>query len=195
MTNVTHSRTDWLNAPNLLTIFRIIMTLPFCLCLIRYGLIAVQTMTLLILIALTDFLDGYIARLNHQETRLGKFLDPFADFLLLFCVMLTLSLNQLLPLWLFVLYLLRAVLLSAQLYYYNRQLGNKMAFQSRMLGKICFISIAAYLFMLLLAEEINQQLLVNHVLMSLVSLLMITSWLDYLINYHRQYRALIQVKQ
>ena len=36
-------------------------------------------MTLFILAALTDFLDGYLARAWKQESKLGAMLDPIAD--------------------------------------------------------------------------------------------------------------------
>ena len=37
---------------------------------------------LFVLATITDFLDGYIARLNKEVTTLGKFIDPIADKIL-----------------------------------------------------------------------------------------------------------------
>ena len=54
------------------------------------------------LAALSDALDGYIARHYNQQTRLGAILDPLADKLLMLAAILTLSFTawpQRFPLW------------------------------------------------------------------------------------------------
>lgn len=45
---------------------------------------------LFILAAMTDWFDGWLARRNHQETRLGAFLDPVADKLMVCAALLVL---------------------------------------------------------------------------------------------------------
>ncbi len=49
--------------------------------------------------ALTDYLDGKIARRRHQVTRLGQLLDPIADKLLISAALISLVENQLAPAW------------------------------------------------------------------------------------------------
>lgn len=70
-----------MNLPNKLTILRIIMiplfVATFYITAIPYNyLISAVVFTLA---ALTDFLDGHIARKYNLITNLGKFLDPIAD--------------------------------------------------------------------------------------------------------------------
>ncbi len=49
--------------------------------------------------AVTDFLDGYIARKQGKETRLGQFLDPLADKIFISTPFVMLSLRGRLPAW------------------------------------------------------------------------------------------------
>jgi CDP-diacylglycerol--glycerol-3-phosphate 3-phosphatidyltransferase len=49
--------------------------------------------------ALTDYLDGHIARRRDQVSRLGKLLDPIADKLLISAALISLVENQLAPAW------------------------------------------------------------------------------------------------
>src|SRR4026207_2406686 len=49
--------------------------------------------------ALTDYLDGHIARRRQQVTRLGQLLDPIADKLLISAALISLVENQLAPAW------------------------------------------------------------------------------------------------
>ena len=48
---------------------------------------------------MTDLLDGYIARRRGSQTRLGAFLDPLADKLLLTASFVTLTYLRMLPFW------------------------------------------------------------------------------------------------
>ncbi len=72
-----------MNTANKLTIFRILLVPLFVYLLygqtsaMRYGALAV-----FIVAALTDFVDGYVARRFNQITNLGKLLDPVADKIL-----------------------------------------------------------------------------------------------------------------
>lgn len=128
----------------MITIFRILLIAPFCYALVEYGLLYTRTLVLLMLIGLTDFLDGFIARLQKQETEIGKVLDPLADFILVFSVMLTMIIYLQLPYWLLIIYLLRTLLLVLQLGFYYYKVGSTIELQSRMLGKITFVLITTY---------------------------------------------------
>ena len=77
-----------MNLPNLLTVFRIIVTPVFLILFLmpdwidfQVGLLTLLLWILYLLIELSDVLDGYIARRQGLVTDLGKVLDPFADVL------------------------------------------------------------------------------------------------------------------
>ncbi|MBI3016639.1 MAG: CDP-diacylglycerol--glycerol-3-phosphate 3-phosphatidyltransferase [Deltaproteobacteria bacterium] len=68
------------NIPNLLTLFRFVVTpLVILLLLTDAPWAGVVTAVLVSLAGLSDFLDGYLARYWKLETNVGKFLDPLAD--------------------------------------------------------------------------------------------------------------------
>ena len=86
-----------INLPNSLTVLRILLV-PVYVGLFLYGHYDAALITLLIA-ALTDVLDGMIARLTDQRTRLGEYLDPLADKLLLMSAIITLSVLDFIPIW------------------------------------------------------------------------------------------------
>jgi cardiolipin synthase len=61
--------------------------------------------------AVTDLLDGYVARLRKMQSRLGAFLDPLADKLLLISSFVTLTYLKALPFWITAVVLSRDVIL------------------------------------------------------------------------------------
>jgi len=87
-----------LNLPNSLTIARIVIIPLFIIAVIykRYD----YALYMFIVAALTDTLDGFIARLTNQKTALGTFLDPLADKFLLITSFIIFSMNGWLPKWL-----------------------------------------------------------------------------------------------
>lgn len=86
-----------MNLPNQLTILRIIM-IPVCLVLWGLGL-PIPAAIVFALAAITDFLDGYIARKMKITTTFGKFADPVADKILVLTAMIFLCADGILPPW------------------------------------------------------------------------------------------------
>jgi CDP-diacylglycerol--glycerol-3-phosphate 3-phosphatidyltransferase len=76
-------REDALNLPNMLTMARIVV-IPLVLVLLDRGSPrdCFWAAILFAAAAITDFLDGYLARQRGLESVLGKFLDPLADKLI-----------------------------------------------------------------------------------------------------------------
>ena len=66
--------------PNILTIGRILIVTFFVLAFYLQGFYGYLTALILFIVAsFTDFLDGMLARLLGQESKLGELLDPIAD--------------------------------------------------------------------------------------------------------------------
>jgi CDP-diacylglycerol--glycerol-3-phosphate 3-phosphatidyltransferase len=80
-----------LTLPNWLTLTRILM-LPLLVLFLLQGSPASRAIavTIFITAALTDWLDGYLARKHGQITPLGELLDPVADKLLIMAALLPL---------------------------------------------------------------------------------------------------------
>jgi CDP-diacylglycerol---glycerol-3-phosphate 3-phosphatidyltransferase len=67
-----------LNVPNAITVGRLVLAVVLFV-LIELGVDGLLLATLFVLTALTDLLDGWIARRWNLITPLGRVLDPFAD--------------------------------------------------------------------------------------------------------------------
>jgi cardiolipin synthase (CMP-forming) len=81
--------------PNILTICRIICAPLILLILLidGYNMMLIG-LIIFIMASITDFLDGYIARIYNQGSNLGKILDPIADKLLVASALLSLLIND-----------------------------------------------------------------------------------------------------
>jgi cardiolipin synthase len=84
---------QFFTTPNQLTLARLFF-IPFInICIVEHRF---PTALILVIVAgLSDGLDGLAARLLHQKTRLGEYLDPIADKLLLSSLFLVLSFTHL----------------------------------------------------------------------------------------------------
>ncbi|MCX5896937.1 MAG: CDP-diacylglycerol--glycerol-3-phosphate 3-phosphatidyltransferase [Proteobacteria bacterium] len=100
--------------PNLLTLFRIVVT-PLFFILFYYfptKVFSLLASVLFALASLTDFLDGYIARRWNLETSLGKFLDPLADKLLVAVALIMLIPLGRVPSWMVAVIIGREILVT-----------------------------------------------------------------------------------
>ena len=80
-----------LTVPNMLSFLRILLILPFVLMFFLNHIIA--AFICLVLSGISDMLDGFLARLLHQTSELGKLLDPIADKLTLLAVVICLGIR------------------------------------------------------------------------------------------------------
>ena len=97
------------NLPNILTMGRILIIPAFMWAFTQDTILA---MAFFLVAAITDFLDGYLARKNQQVTVFGQFLDPIADKLLVFSALLLFVQNQQTPVWVAMLVIARELLVT-----------------------------------------------------------------------------------
>ena len=90
-----------MNLPNKLTVLRMVL-IPFVMFFyladfIPFGIGKIAALVIFIIAALTDLLDGKIARKHNLVTNLGKFLDPIADKILTASVLFMLMADGTIP--------------------------------------------------------------------------------------------------
>ena len=111
------------------------MTIPNLITLVRLALVPVMGYFLLagqygiavmvfLAAAISDLLDGFIARRFHATSKLGATLDPVADKLNMFAATVLLALVSLLPLWLAVAIVARDVIIVAGALAYRALVGR-----------------------------------------------------------------------
>jgi cardiolipin synthase len=99
-----------LTIPNIITLIRILLTPLFVIFLIQGDY--PRALAVFVLAGLSDLADGLIARVWHQKSRLGSYLDPLADKLLMAASFLTLSIYREIPPWLTVVVISRDLALA-----------------------------------------------------------------------------------
>jgi len=102
-----------MNTANKLTFLRIFMIPIFMFALLSNNLtINKISLVIFIIAALTDTLDGYIARKYNQITNLGKFLDPLADKLLVISALICFVYLSILSPWIVIIIIGRELMIT-----------------------------------------------------------------------------------
>ena len=104
-----------MNLPNRLTLFRIVLILPFFILikLSHYGLsYDIGACVTFIVASLTDFFDGYIARKENLVTDFGKLMDPLADKVLVISALILFVENSYIPSWMLIVIITREFLVT-----------------------------------------------------------------------------------
>jgi cardiolipin synthase (CMP-forming) len=172
--------------PNALCILRMLLVVPVAWLLVtdNYRL----TLAMFAFAAMTDGLDGFLAKRFGWTSELGKILDPLADKILLVGVFITLAALGVVPLWLAATAVLRDVTITAgaiiykALYGYGQLQGRPTAVSK--LNTLCQI---IYLLLVVAARagDFAPQVAIS-VLGALVFVTTVVSGLDYVITYSRK---------
>jgi len=97
--------------PNALCIVRMLLAIPVAYLLARDEYVA--TLWVFAVAAVTDALDGFLAKRFGWESELGKTLDPLADKILLVTAFITLTVVGRVPVWLAVAVVARDVIIGS----------------------------------------------------------------------------------
>ena len=164
-----------MNLPNKLTIFRVILVIPFvALMLNGYDLWAVAVF---IIASLTDLLDGKIARKYNLITDFGKFMDPLADKLLVCAAMICLVEMGKIPSWIVIIIISREFIISG---FRLVASDNGVVIAASYWGK--FKTTFQMVMIILMIADIQALSLVTAIVMWIALILTVISLADYLVK-------------
>ena len=166
--------------PNLISLIRISLVIPIVLNLLSGKYIF--ALILFAIASLSDAIDGFIARFFKWQTDLGKILDPVADKLLMIGSITALWLNQVVPLSVFIIFVLRdlLILLGAA---FEMSITEKTP-SPNLIGKITTTSQIIYILVLIIFEifNVNINAKIFHILIGFISLLSLISYFRWWLN-------------
>ena len=133
------------NIPNILTIIRFIL-IPF----LYISVLSHHYLTALIIFtisALTDILDGYIARKYNYITDVGKLIDPLADKLTQISLLLSLAILKILPWWIFAIVFIKELVLivSASVLYSRKDVVVYSKWYGKLATTLFYLAIVSSL--------------------------------------------------
>ncbi len=180
-------RVQW-TISNVLSLARILLLVPISLLLLQndpskhWFLLA-----LIIVAAMTDIIDGILARRLNQVTEFGKVIDPLADKTGIAVVAFILLLQHKIPLWFFIAVFLRDALILLGGLYLQRKKSTTLP--SNTTGKWAVAVMTVYLILSFLnIENLNE---ITTILLVLSTLLLVSSFAFYL----RRFFAVLEVKK
>jgi cardiolipin synthase len=142
---------DIVTVPNLISVFRILLVPVFLRAVFAHR--AAEALIIFVAASLTDLLDGFIARVWHQRSKLGTVLDPAGDKLLMTASYIVLTIPALavpnfIPLWLTLLVFARDLLIVTGALIAYRKWRQK-TFMPSLLGKASTACQVATVFLVL----------------------------------------------
>jgi CDP-diacylglycerol--glycerol-3-phosphate 3-phosphatidyltransferase len=97
---------------NLLSFSRIVLALPTAILIFFKHKYLPLALVFFTVASITDFFDGYFARIYNSHTTLGKFLDPLADKVLIISALFSFYLTGLIDLWVVLAVAIRDVVIT-----------------------------------------------------------------------------------
>lgn len=172
---------------NIITVLRILLVPIFLVILLtemeNYEWIA---FIIFLFAAITDALDGYVARKLNQVTDLGKFLDPLADKLLVSAALLALVHQELVAAWVAAMIILREIFITAFRFYF---LVNDASFSASWLAKRKTLLQIISISMIIIHKQMPFPKLVfetGSILLYFAVFLSIYSGIEYVFKYSRK---------
>lgn len=189
-----------MNLPNKLTIFRVILIIPFVLILLggvnEWGwyqcifggireYVDYIALAIFIIASLTDLIDGMIARKYNLVTNFGKFMDPLADKLLVCAALIALVEMGRIPSWVVIVIISREFIISG---FRLVAADNNVVIAASYWGKfkttfqmimICLMLVNNGHFLKYNASELQ---LVTDIVMWIALILTVVSLIDYIIK-------------
>ncbi|MCD6133592.1 MAG: CDP-diacylglycerol--glycerol-3-phosphate 3-phosphatidyltransferase [Deltaproteobacteria bacterium] len=167
--------------PNVITCIRVALVFPILICLFREKIMLATI--LFITAAVTDFIDGWIARKFNQKSEVGSLIDPFADKLLLNSLFITLGAKGWIPNILWIAVMLRDIIVgmdSLYVFCVSHLFEAKPSFYGKTFTLFQIFTIGLVLF-----EKLNIPLYNKHLLifcMYMTVILAFASLIDYLLK-------------
>lgn len=181
-----------MNLPNKLTVFRVILIIPFVLLMLgshaQWGwFMAVFggivdyadhiALGIFIIASLTDMLDGKIARKYNLVTNFGKFMDPLADKLLVCSAMICLIELDRIPAWIVIIIISREFIISG---FRLVAADNRVVIAASYWGK--FKTTFQMVMVCLMIADIEALAILTQIVMWIAVVLTIVSLVDYLVK-------------
>lgn len=177
-------REEVMTIPNLLSLFRILL-LPIIVWLYVFKENYYAAIIVLFVSGLTDIVDGFIARKFNMVSDLGKILDPFADKLTQWTLLICLAMRYKVILFLVCLFLLKELILAVMGYIVIKRKDSVNS--AKWYGKLNTVIIYSTIVILILVPDIP---VVAVTVMAIVCLTtMIASMLMYASFYIKQLKT------